>query len=224
MKSQTKTKEMYRQIDQSKPDLDPEWLKGFYSQIGREVSLAREGQRETHNWVITLIGGAIAAVWAIGGSAFSYLTVSSFIVVLAIIPLVFRFFVRSCLEYQIFNRWISIRNALDAYYFSRDAKPEIAQNVMENLIEQIQIYYFQWKQPKSNWKMIWDNFQLAYGWPLILLTILLVWGVAVLSLSGLTLYALLITSGWMLFELINFIRYFRGRYQKLNIRIDMKSL
>lgn len=67
---------------------------------------------------------------------------------------------------------------------------------MENLIKQIQIPYFQLKQPKSNWKMIWGDFLLAYGWPLILLTILLVWGVAVLSHSCLTLYALLINQ-WL---------------------------
>ena len=206
----------------SKKDIrfDSDWLRDFYGQVGREVSLARESQRETHNWVITLVGGAVAAVWALGGSDFNYPTISSFIVVLAITPLVFRFFVRSCLEYQIFNRWIALRNTLDIYFFTKENKPEIAAIAMQSLAEQIQIYYFQWKQPKTNWKMIKDNFQLAYGWPFILLFILITWGLIMLPLAGLALYAILITGSWMIYEFINFFAYFNGRYTKPSVQVD----
>jgi hypothetical protein len=203
---------------------DKDWLRDFYSQVGREVSLARESQRETHNWVITLVGGAVAAVWALGGSTFNYPTTSSFIVLLVITPLVFRFFVRSCLEYQIFNRWISLRNTLDIYFFTKENKPETAAIALQSLAEQIQIYYFQWKQPKTNWKMIKDNLQLAYGWPFVLLFILLTWGLIMLPLTGLVLYAILITGSWMVYEVINFSSYFNGRYKKPSVQVDIRLL
>ena len=207
-----------------KPKIDDEWLKGLYSQVGREVSTARQSQQGTHNWVIAIVTGSLAAVWAIGDGEFRYPTETSFIAVLAILPLIFRFFVRSCLEYQILNRWLEIRNALDVYFFAKDMGPEMKSRAKKGLIESVRLYYFQWKQPKSMPKMIWDNFQLAYGWPSILILGLLTWGTVVQVMTKAICIALSIVVSWMAFELWNFIRYFSGEYEIPTSRIDPRSL
>lgn len=149
--------------------LDSDWLRVFYAEVGREVTLARESQRETHNWIIAVAGGIITAAWALSNAESFYPSEKSLLLVILMVPLIFRFFVRSCLEYQIFNRWSSLRNALDDYYFTKTIHKELNNTAMESLIEQIRLYYFQWKQPKPFGKMLKDNLNLAYAWPFILI-------------------------------------------------------
>ena len=204
--------------------LNDSWLKEFYSEVGREVSLARESQERTHNWVITITAGAIASVWALGGGSFRYPTESSFIVVLVMLPLVLRFFVRSCLEYQIFNRWVFIRDALNAYYFSKDMRPELEEIAMSSLIEQIRLYYFQWNQPRSNPKMIWDNLVLAYAWPMLLILVLIIVGFATQPPTILVSSTLVLVGPWTVFEVYNFFSYFHNRYRKPSQKIDLRTL
>jgi hypothetical protein len=204
--------------------LSEAWLNRFYTEVGREVTLARESQRETHNWVITLTVGSVAAVWAMGGGTFNYPTESSLIVVLVMLPLVFRFFVRACLEYQIFNRWVFIRDALNAYFFARDLKPDLSRPAMASLIEQIRLYYFQWRQPRSNGKMIWDNLILAYGWPILLLLLLILLGALLQPRTKLISYTLLAVIPWTVFELWNFYRYFHNKHKQPTHKLDRTLL
>lgn len=204
--------------------LDEKWLHDFYNQVGRETSLARESQRETHNWVIAIAGGVIAAAWALGTDQSFYPTEKSFILVMVIIPFIFRFFVRSCLEYQNFNRWVSLRNSLDKYYFACTIHPELSQKAMDNLINQIRLYYFQWRLPKSINKMIWDNLVLTFGWPLLIIVCLFVWGLVEQSKSLIIWVVLSMVAFWMLFELTNFIIYFAKKYTKLEEIITIREL
>lgn len=216
------------QDDQNKADNDfrisDEWLKTLHSQVGREVSTARQSQQGTHNWVIVIITGALAAIWALGNGEFDYPTETSIIAVLAMLPLVFRFFVRSCLEYQIFNRWLTIRNALDIFYFTSDQDSDMKSRAKQNLVESIRLYYFQWKQPKSTQKMVLDNLQLAYGWPFILLLAMLIWGAVAQVMTKAISIAIVIVALWMAFELLNFVRYFSCKYAVPTVKIDPKTV
>jgi|Deesub1362A_J573_1020465.scaffolds.fasta_scaffold35792_1 hypothetical protein len=198
----------------------------FYNAVGREVSLARDSQRETHNWVITLVGGTFVAIAAFAQASQDSLLLgeATFLIALLLTPLVFRLFVRSCLEYQNFNRWISIRNALDAYYFARNYRPELADQARDNVIESVRLYYFRWKQPKGIGKMIWDNIQLAYGWPFILNALLLAYGVAKATMTLVIAIALIASGTWMAFEAINFVRYFACRHVRVRAPIDLHKL
>lgn len=204
--------------------LDPKWLEMFYEQVGREASLARESQRETHNWVITLAAGIFTAIFALGGNQIKYPSEIGFIGLLIITPLFFRFFVRSCLEYQIFHRWIVIRNGLDSYYFSKNNSQGLEQQISKYLLEIISLYYFQWKAPKHFLKMIWDNFRLAYGWLFIILIALIIWGIIEQPMTLNIKYTLILFIPWMSFELISFIRYRGFNYYKPSLQIDISSL
>ncbi len=187
--------------------LDTEWLPMLYEQVGRELSLARESQRETHTWIITLTAGVLTAFVTLGGTSFTYPTENLFLGVLLLTPLFFRFFVRSCLEYQIFHRWTTLRNALDQYFYFKASHPEKAKSALEYLKEIIPLYYFSWKAAKKFRRMIWDNIKLAYGWPLLIISSLLVWGFAEQCITQLIRYALFIFVPWMLIEIFLFFKY-----------------
>lgn len=203
---------------------DSEWLMLFYEQVGREASSARESQRETHNWVITLAAGIVTAVLALGGDELKYPSELSFVGLLIVIPLFFRFFVRSCLEYQIFNRWIILRNGLDGYFIAKQASKDSGDKAMKYLEEIIQLYYFQWKAPKPIPKMIADNLKLAYGWPFIILFVLLVWGIIAQTMTTLICYTLIVFIPWMFLEINWFIGYRGFKYQEPSIKFDATKL
>jgi len=209
---------------EEKLTLSEDWLKGLYCEVGREVTLARESQRDTHNWVIALFTGVIAATWALGVNDSFYPSEKAFLLVLLAFPLFFRFFVRSCLEYQNFNRWKEIRNALNVYFYTKDIHKELNEKAMENLIENIQLYYFRWRQPESNWTMIKTNLQLAFAWPFIVILGLLIWGIIKQPFSPLIWIVVLIVLSWMIYEIYSFVRYFSSRYKKVESRIKMKEL
>jgi hypothetical protein len=203
--------------------LSEDWLKDFYYEVGREVTLARESQKNAHNWVIALSTGIIAATWALGINDSFYPSEKSFLLLLLAIPLFFRFFVRSCLEYQNFNRWKEIRNALNVYFYTKDIHKEQNEKAMESLIENIQLYYFQWKQPESNWIMIKENLQLVFAWPFIVVLGLLIWGIIRQPFTPLIWIVLLTVLSWMFYEIYSFKKYFSNRYQELKSKINMKD-
>lgn len=194
------------------PEFHREWLPMLYEQVGRELSLARESQRESHTWVITLTAGVLTAFVTLGNTSFSYPTESLFLGVLLITPLLFRFFVRSCLEYQILHRWTTLRNGLDKYFFFKSREPEKANQALEYLKEIIQLYYFDWKAAKTFTRMVWDNIKLAYGWSLIIMLSLLIWGFSEQRITQNIRYALFVFVPWMLVELYLFFSYRGFKY------------
>jgi hypothetical protein len=159
-----------------------EWLKMFNSRVSSELSLARNGYTTTHQWVITLTVALITAVLALGRGSIEYPTQFGFIAVLVITPLMVRFFVRSCLEYAIFRRWVAIRNAIDKYFYLKGSGVQEAQ-AKEYLDEVIRLYYFLWKSAIKRKVLLVDTLRMAFLWPLIVLISLIVWGVICLSFS-----------------------------------------
>ncbi len=191
---------------------DERWLQMFYELVGRELVLSRESQRETHNWVVTLAIGLITAGVAFQGTVEDYPSESSFIVVLVVIPFFFRFFVRSCLEYSNFNRWVALRNSLDKYFITKQLNPESAHNAMLHLTESVRLYYFEWKSPKTMRVMLFDNLRLAYAWPTILLLGLLLWGSLFQVMTPLIRVTIIVVSFWMIVEIVWFVTYSGFRY------------
>lgn len=186
---------------------DPEWLSLFYPRATEQFGLSRQSLHRTHEWVITLTLGLAIAVLTSGGQQSSYPNEFGLVAVLASFPLLFRFFVRSCLECAIQHRWIAIRNALDMYFYLQGVDPHSKSAAERHLRETIELYYFQWKSPLSIWAIIWENLRLAYLWPFILLVSLMVWGAAVLTMSPLLAITGATVVLYMSYEVIAFLRY-----------------
>jgi hypothetical protein len=189
------------------PKHDDQWFHMFYEQVGRELSLARESQRETHTWVLTLTAGLFTAFVTIGKDGFQYPTENLFLGVILVTPLMFRFFVRSCLEYQILHRWTELRNSLDAYFYAINDAPEHVEAALHHLQDIIPKYYFRWFASKSFGRMLLDNIKLAYGWPFLILLGLLLWGFALQTITPIIRAALWLFIPWMFLEIFWFFRY-----------------
>jgi len=204
--------------------LDDEWLRMFYEQVGRELSLARESQRETHTWVITLTAGVFTAFLTFGGNGFNYPTENAFLAVLIILPLLFRFFVRSCLEYEILHRWTVLRNALDAYFFARSHMPDKVTDASRHLRDVIPKYYFAWYAARPFGRMLVDNIKLAYGWSFIVFSALLVWGLMMQHKSSVICGCLAAFVVWMVLELYWFMTYHGFKHLKPETDFGLKGL
>ncbi|MGD0339915.1 MAG: hypothetical protein ABSB78_14135 [Bacteroidota bacterium] len=192
--------------------IDEKWLLTFYTRVAEEIGITRQCQTETHTWVITLTAGIVAAVIAIGNGGVIYPNESSYLLLLAITPLLFRFFVRSCLEYQIMQRWIALRNAIDTYYYYKGKNEILAQEAIIYFNEINKSFYLNWNAAKPMRKMILDNLLLAFAWPMIILVILLILGGITLSSTPIMVATEIIVAIWMTFEIIAFITYRGFKY------------
>ncbi len=192
------------------------WLEEISARVNDQFSLSRNSQQNTHQWVISLSLALITAVLTIGGDGKPYPSENNFIAILVSLPLMFRFFVRSCLETSIQNRWMKIRNALDEYKQLRSTGSNKESEYKIYLDEVIFLYYFQWKSPTKLGKIIWDNLRLAYLWPFIVIISMLIWGCFCLPMTKLICLSSITVSSFMVYELITFITYKRFKYEKTN--------
>lgn len=193
---------------------DSDWLEWFYSRVTDQYVLARESFHNTHQWTITLTLGLVTAVVALGGQGAQYPTELSVIAVLAAIPFLFRFFVRSCLEYSIHHRWATIRDALDLHFYLCSTQPSMTSQSLAYLQETIRLYYFQWLCPRPFSKIVGDNLRLAYSWPFILLAALTLWGIVELPLTPLLGIALAGVGFFMVYEIWAFVTYRGFKFEK----------
>lgn len=187
--------------------LDAEWLEWFYARVTDQFTLSRQSLHNTHQWVITLAIGLVTAVLTLGSQQSLYPDESGFIAVLVSFPLLFRFFVRSCLECSIQYKWMAIRNALDRFFYVKGSDLETKSVAERHLRDTIELYYFEWKSPLSLGAIVWDNLRLAYLWPFGLLLGLIVWGAVVLTMSPLICVVATVTFLYMIYEVIAFVMY-----------------
>jgi len=186
---------------------EKKWLDLFYTRVGDQFILSRNSLHNTHQWVITLALGLITAVLTLGSNTNSYPNEYGFLALLISFPLLFRFFVRSCLETSIQYKWMTIRNALDKYYFLSNHKDFRKQKVEDYLEETIILYYFDWKSPNSIWKIIWDNIRLAYFWPFIVLISLIIWGYFSLPFTFIITISTIVVGVYIIYEVSTFFTY-----------------
>ena len=191
---------------------ETDWLKLLYGRVDSEFALTRNTVATTHQWVISLTVAGITAVIAFSGTGLTYPTELSFAAVLALIPLMFRFFVRACLEYTLFHRWLKIRNLLDKYFYSQYSTPNTAEINKSNLLKAIDLYYLGPSSSKKFGKMVGDNLRLAFLWPFILLIGLAAWGFACQELTLFVTIVVILSMGITLLELYWFGTYKRFRY------------
>src|SRR3989304_9742598 len=188
-------------------DLEEEWLRLLYQRVSAEFVLTRTTFTTTHQWVIPLAIGAVTAVLAFGKGDFTFPTELTVAAMLVLIPLVFRFFVRSCLEYTLFHRWLTIRNALDKYYHARSTRSSDLSDSQAHLRSCIDTYYFHDYSPKPFRKMIWDNLLLAFLWPFIIIILITALGLIYQPLTPFLIGTLALTITFLSFELYYFFTY-----------------
>jgi hypothetical protein len=87
------------------------YLDALYDRVNDQFTLSRNSQQNTHQWVISLALALITAVLTLGSNQKPYPSEYNFVAILISFPLLFRFFVRSCLETSILYKWMTIRNA-----------------------------------------------------------------------------------------------------------------
>lgn len=202
----------------TKKESNEKYLESIYDRVNDQFILSRNSQQNTHQWVISLALALVTAVLTLGGNQNPYPSEFNFIAILVSFPLLFRFFVRSCLETSILYKWMTIRNALDEYYYLKSNNAGNTKEYKKYLDETLLLYYFKWKSPRKLGKIIWDNIRLAYFWPFIVIISLVVWGYAALPLSKLICITSVIVSSFMLYEIITFFTYRGFQYKKTNTR------
>ncbi|MBN2156488.1 MAG: hypothetical protein JW776_10630 [Candidatus Lokiarchaeota archaeon] len=190
------------------------WLDVLYGRVNDQFVLSRTSQQNTHHWVISLALALITAVLTLGGNEEPYPSEFNFVAILVSLPLMFRFFVRSCLETSIQNRWMVIRNALDEYNYIKSNNLNQISEYKKYLDEVISLYYFSWKSPTKIEKIIWDNIRLAYFWPFVVIVILLTWGYIALPNTKMICITSIIVSSFMVYEIVSFFNYKGFKYEK----------
>jgi hypothetical protein len=183
-------------------ELDEKWLYMFYDRVTDQFSLSRRSFHNTHQWANTLTFGIVTAILTLFREENSYPNEVGFIALLLTLPLMLRFFIRSCLEYSIQRKWQIIRDNLDKYFLNNKRKSERIE-----LIKSIQKYYFERKSPVSIWKIICDNLKLAYSWPFLIYIGLIIWGALKLQMSTEMLISSVFVSIYVFYELITFFCY-----------------
>jgi len=203
----------------NRPDakISKEWLAEFYNRVTEQYSLSRQSLHNTHQWVITLTFALVTVILTMSGKESMYPNEVGLVALLVSVPLMFRFFVRSCLETSIQYKWGFIREAMDKRNYAQMLHSDKYSDIEACLIQGIRAYYFEWKSPKSLRKVIWDNLRLAYLWPFILLIALIAWGAITLCMTLLIKIVLIVVLIFMIYEVIAFVSYRGFRYE----RIDM---
>jgi hypothetical protein len=80
----------------------------------------------------------------------------------------------------------------------------------EKLMKSIKNYYFDWKSPITVWKILWDNFILAYYWIFFLYAGLILWGILTLKfttlmyVSSFSVIIVLVIEGFFFFRIKGF--------------------
>jgi hypothetical protein len=187
----------------------------FYERITQLYTLSRESLHNTHQWVTTIAIATVTAVLALkevqtspaqaGTVQTSFPNELAVLGFLAMVPLMFRFLVRSCLEDAIQHRFMAIRNAQDYVCYNKGT--EQAEDARRYYHEVMELYYFRWLSPKTLRELLWENFQLSYSWPFILLIAFLVWGVASVRWTPLLWIGTGLVVLFMSWEVVEFLTY-----------------
>jgi hypothetical protein len=163
------------------------WLEKFYTECGREVSLAYNVLNYSNNWGVTL-GGAVLATGFMsavkvdtnGTVQMSYPTVIHWYFVIFSWIIMCRFFVRSALGLVNMYRWNNLISASSKVLSLEDNNP--SRGVFERNFEKlIGAYYYSWKSPLTKRKLIWRNLKLMYLWFLLIVFALFFWGLVALK-------------------------------------------
>jgi len=198
------------------------WVEKFYTECGREVSLAYNTFNHTNNWGITLATGIvgivfIAAIRSVQGEVtIIYPNVAYWFVVILAWVIMTRFFIRSCLALVNMYRWNTLIYAASKLLSLPTDHPQIP--IFErNFAKKVKAYFYEWHSPIPLRKLVWECFRLMYIWFFLILFCLVTWGLVALYGEalwpvGLSLFAM--PTAWEIYSLLKW----RGfRYQPLDL-------
>lgn len=173
---------------------DDEWLKAFYAQCGREVTLAYTTLNQMKNWAMLITAAAISAL-AFGTSAANYPNAEMLVGVVVIYTFTLRFFIRAIICYINLTRWNTIQNSCIRLMLQPTASDPARLNERVKKLEQdIQSYYYRWLSPISRKTQVFANLKLGFALLFALPLFFMVWGILALwddsLVRGLAFFAL----------------------------------
>jgi hypothetical protein len=158
--------------------LDEEWLKDFYKECGREITLAYTTLNQMQNWAIVVQAAIAAAVGAIVKSVSPNAVDAPLtaMVVGASIAYLFtlRFFIRAVICYTNLLRW----NTLQKEILLNHSDPVA-------LSETIRTYYYEWRATTPRAKQLASNLKLGFSLLFLLPVGAIVWGIIELRTNAL---------------------------------------
>lgn len=173
-------------VASTKPSLaSNDFLKEFYKECGREVTLAYTTLNQMKNWAIVVTAALLAAFasfWRQGNSSGGDGS-SVWLVALAAasLSLLFntRFFIRAAICYVNLLRWNRLQKAIVSFKLEKAEDPGVKSE--QDLLAEIDVYYHQWCSPINRWEQVISNLKLGFG-------LLLVIPLLVVAVCGLNLY------------------------------------
>jgi len=161
--------------------IDREWIKQFYTECGREASLAHEVHNNTNTWGVTLVTGVVAVTFISAvrfedtGVALKYPTAALWFVMIGAWIITCRFFVRSCIALSNTYRWNTLAIAA-TQILSLPADSPHSPLFERNFAKKVKAYYYDWRSPIAQRKLVWTTLKLMYLWFFLIFFGLLMWG------------------------------------------------
>ncbi|MDY6965679.1 MAG: hypothetical protein SVM80_06890 [Halobacteriota archaeon] len=168
--------------------MDREWLRDFYRECGRELSLSYDVINQTNYWGLTVVTAVIVftIVTSVDTETFkiNYPMLPQWYIITFAWIIMLRFFVRSSLGLVNMHRWNILSRVISRFLSIPEDHPQ-AQIFKNNCIQMLDAYYYRWKSPRRLRKIVWDGLKLMYLWFVIAILSLYVWGLIVLPKDNL---------------------------------------
>lgn len=165
--------------------LNEDWLKDFYKECGREVTLAYTTLNQMKNWALVVQAAIVAAIGSFARSSYGGgnipQTLALPVLVGSVLAYVFtlRFFVRAILCYINLQRWNTLQADIINYKLlprERVGRPvPSSTELAATLTKHIQEFYFRWRSPLTRTAQIASNLKLGFGILMVLPVFLLLW-------------------------------------------------
>lgn len=158
--------------------IDADWLKHFYKECGREVTLAYSTLNQMKNWAM-IIAGAVLSGLSFGAVSRTYPNERMFIGVVIAYAFTLRFFVRAILCYINLLRW----NTLQSKILHVMLRSNIQNKTIDfttaphtELLQTIEQLYVNWRSPISRKSQVLANLKLGFSLLFALSLFFLLWG------------------------------------------------
>jgi hypothetical protein len=202
--------------------MEREWLEKFYTECGREVSLAYNVLNHSNSWGVTLVTAVLATgfislvKFESGKMTLDYPTIFHWFYIIIAWIIMLRFFVRSALGLTNMYRWNTLIYASSKVLSLPEESP-ILPVYLRNCHKKIDAYYYRWKSPISQRKIIWENLKLMYFWFFLIVLALFVWGAIVLVKNWLYYVGIGLFVVSTIIESIWFVNWRGFKYEKLDL-------
>jgi hypothetical protein len=148
--------------------LNADWLRDFYKECGREVTLAYTTLNQMKNWAITVQAAVVAAFVSFARSlaASSVEQVAMPLLMGGVLAYVFtlRFFVRAILCYINLRRWNRLQgDILECKLQPRRSTTLTSAGLEARLVSDIDDYYYRWLSPIGRAEQVASNLKLGFG-------------------------------------------------------------